>query len=188
MIFVHLMGTHFIYEKRYPKAERRFHSTDDIQLPAFIDDPKARSIINHYDNAVAYQDKVLGGIMERLNASGQDSVFVYFSDHGEEVYRSDNFAGHSEDRVTPAMRDVPFIVGYSRGYAEKRKAELDHLRQQATRPFSTFQLTSSIAGLLGLKADAWNQSDNIFSGSFLPSRGTMRASSSTPSRPPHLQK
>jgi heptose-I-phosphate ethanolaminephosphotransferase len=188
MIFVHLMGTHFIYEKRYPKTERRFHGTDDVRLPDFIKDPKAKSIINHYDNAIAYQDKLLGGIMERLNASQQDAVFVYFSDHGEEVFNNDNFAGHSEDRVTPAMREVPFIIGYSQSYAQNRKTELARLRKQIERPFSTFQLTPSVAGLLGLKADVFSQNDNIFSESFLPDRGAMRASSSTPSRPPHLQK
>ncbi|HET9239763.1 MAG TPA: phosphoethanolamine transferase [Oligoflexus sp.] len=180
MIFVHLMGTHFIYEKRYPKAERRFTDTDDIPIPNAARDAKARSIINHYDNAVAYQDKVLGSIMDRLNAAAQDSLFVYFSDHGEEVYNSDNFAGHSEDRVTPAMREVPFIIGYSQAHAAQESEELQFLRQKAAKPFSTFQLTPTVAGLLGLEGSAWNARDNIVEG--------MRASSSSRSGPPYLQK
>lgn len=180
MIFVHLMGTHFIYEKRYPKAERRFVDTDDIQLPSVVRDAKARSIINHYDNAVAYQDKVLGSIMENLNTASRNSLFVYFSDHGEEVYNSDNFAGHSEDRITPAMREVPFIIGYSEAYAEQQSAELEFLRQKASKPFSTFQLTPTVAGLLGLEGKAWSSRDTIVDG--------MRASSSVRSGPPYLQK
>ena len=180
MIFVHLMGTHFIYEKRYPKSERRFTDTDDIQVPSVARDDKARSIINHYDNAVAYQDKVLGSIMNSLNTAARDSLFVYFSDHGEEVYNSDNFAGHSEDRVTPAMREVPFIIGYSQAYAEQESAELEFLRQKAAKPFSTFQLTPTVAGLLGLEGKTWNSSDNIVAGT--------RASSAVRSGPPYLQK
>jgi heptose-I-phosphate ethanolaminephosphotransferase len=180
MIFVHLMGTHFIYEKRYPKAERRFVDADDITLPSVVRDAKARSIINHYDNAVAYQDKVLGSIMERMNNAAEDSLFVYFSDHGQEVYNTDNFAGHSEDRVTPAMREVPIIIGYSQTYAEQESEELQFLRQKASQPFSTFQLTPTVAGLLGLEGKSWNSKDNIVEG--------MRASSSPRSGPPYLQK
>jgi heptose-I-phosphate ethanolaminephosphotransferase len=180
MIFVHLMGTHFIYEKRYPKSDRRFIDTDDIKLPSMVRDRKALSIINHYDNAVAYQDRVLGSIMESLNTASPNSLFVYFSDHGEEVYNSDNFAGHSEDRVTPAMREVPFILGFSKAYAEQQSEELAFLRQKATKPFSTFQLTPTVAGLLGLEGKSWNSKDNIVGG--------MRASSSVRSGPPYLQK
>jgi heptose-I-phosphate ethanolaminephosphotransferase len=164
MVFVHLMGTHFIYEKRYPKADRRFIDTDDIKIPDVARDKKARSIINHYDNAVAYQDKVLGSIMESLNTAAQDSLFVYFSDHGEEVYSSDNFAGHSEDRVTLAMREVPFIIGYSQTYADQQSTELQHLRQMASKPFSTFQLTPTVAGLLGLEGKGMRASSAVRSG------------------------
>ncbi len=185
MIFVHLMGTHFIYEKRYPKSERVFHSTDDIQVADFIGEPKAQSIINHYDNAIAYQDKVLGEILKRLNADSRAGLFVYFSDHGEEVFGLDNFAGHSEDRVTAAMREVPFIVGFSQSYAQKQQQELSELRKLQGRAFSTFQLTPSVAGLLGLEADTFRQQDNVFSQNFVPERGTMRASSSSPSQPLH---
>ncbi|WP_141735845.1 phosphoethanolamine transferase [Oligoflexus tunisiensis] len=189
MIFVHLMGTHFIYEKRYPQEKALFVNTDDLALDSGITDPKARAIINHYDNAVAYQDSVLGEMMDRLNASDREGLLFYFSDHGEEVYNTDNFAGHSEDRVTPAMREVPVIVGFSRAYAQTCADELAQWRRYAERPFSTFQLTPSIAGLLGLQSDAFDDRDNIFSEQFLPDRGTMRASSaSSPGRPPYLRK
>jgi glucan phosphoethanolaminetransferase (alkaline phosphatase superfamily) len=187
MIFVHLMGTHFIYEKRYPKDERLFQSTDDVRIPEFVKDRKAASIVNHYDNAVAYQDRILGGMLKRMNASGQEGFFIYFSDHGEEVYNSDNFSGHSEDRVTPAMREVPFIVGFSQRLLQTRQSDFERMKKLVDRPFSTFQLTPSLAGLLGLETDHLSQSDNVFSESFLPDRGTMRASSSTPSRPPHFK-
>jgi len=187
MIFVHLMGTHFIYEKRYPKDQDIFTSTQDLNLLNAIKNKNAKVIINHYDNAIAYQDKVLGSMMQRLNSSGRDALFFYFSDHGEEVYDSDNFAGHSEDRVTPAMREVPFIVGYSQTFARKRSAELHHMRKFVARPFSTFQLTPSVAGLLGLSSDEFSQQDNVFSDNFLPDRGSMRASSSSPlGHSPHL--
>jgi heptose-I-phosphate ethanolaminephosphotransferase len=188
MIFVHLMGTHFIYEKRYPKDEARFQDAEGVASTEFVKGRKAASLINHYDNAVAYQDKLLSSILQRLNTSGQEALFVYFSDHGEEVYNSDHFSGHSEDRVTPAMREVPFIVGFSHKLQQSRQAEFERMKKLVDRPFSTFQLTPSLAGLLGLEADHFSQSDNVFSESFLPERGTMRASSSTPSRPPHFKK
>lgn len=180
MIFVHLMGTHFTYEKRYPKDQRPFATTDDLRLDADVSDPRAGTIINHYDNAVAYQDQVLGEIMNHLNAADRDALLIYFSDHGEEVYNTDNFAGHSEDRVTPAMREVPVIVGYSRGYAKRSADDLVRWRRYAAQPFSTFQLTPSVAGLLGLRSDAFHDRDNVFSDQFRPDQAVIQASSEPP--------
>ncbi|HYX38498.1 MAG TPA: phosphoethanolamine transferase [Oligoflexus sp.] len=174
MFFLHLMGTHFVYEKRYPRDQRMFQNTHDLKIPATVKDPHANDMINHYDNAVAYQDRILGEIMGRINTSGKDALLVYFSDHGEEVYDTDNFAGHSEDRVTPSMREIPFIVGYSPSYA-RHTSELNRIRTYANRPFSTFQLTPSVAGLLGLYSDAFSQQDNVFSEDFQPTRGAMSA-------------
>jgi hypothetical protein len=78
------------------------------------------------------------------------------------------------------MREVPFIIGYSQAYAEQESEELQFLRQKASQPFSTFQLTPTVAGLLGLEGKSWNSKDNIVEG--------MRASSSPRSGPPYLQK
>jgi hypothetical protein len=78
------------------------------------------------------------------------------------------------------MREVPFIIGYSQTYAERASEELHFLRQKASRPFSTFQLTPTVAGLLGLEGKSWNSKDSIVDG--------MRASSSHRSGPPYLQK
>jgi glucan phosphoethanolaminetransferase (alkaline phosphatase superfamily) len=183
----HMIFVHLIYEKRYPRDQSRFTGINVLKLGAGITDPKAPAIINHYDNAIAYQDSILGAMLKRLNAADHEALLVYFSDHGEEVYNTDNFAGHSEDRVTPAMREVPFIIGFSEAYAQTCVEELDRWRRYAKRPFSTFQLTPSVAGLLGLKSDAFHDRDNVFSEQFLPDRGTMRASSAS-GHPPHLRK
>jgi heptose-I-phosphate ethanolaminephosphotransferase len=147
---VHLMGTHFIYEKRYPPDGEVFRSTDDLGA-ARATTAQALGVINHYDNAVAYQDRILGGILERLNQSGLDGVLVYFSDHGEEVYDTDDFHGHSEDRATPSMREVPLVVGFSESYRRTQRAHFDCLKANEDAPISTFQVTPTVTTLLGFQ-------------------------------------
>lgn len=154
MVFVHLMGTHFLYEKRYPPDRAVFRLTDDLPGSA-----EARAPINHYDNAVAYQDELLGEMLSRVNASGLSAVLVYFSDHGEEVYDSEDFAGHSQDRPTDAMHDVPFVIGFSPSSRRSLDVQWEHLKAREHAQLSTFELTPLVTELVGLRLRTFDRAD-----------------------------
>ncbi len=155
MVFVHLMGTHFLYEKRYPPHRAVFRLTDDLSGSA-----DTRALINHYDNAVAYQDELLGEMLSGVNGSGLSAVLVYFSDHGEEVYDSEDFAGHSQDRTTAAMQDVPFVIGFSPSSRRSLGVQWEHLKAREHAKLSTFELTPLVTELLGLELRAFDQDDD----------------------------
>ncbi|WP_289686056.1 phosphoethanolamine transferase, partial [Helicobacter japonicus] len=86
---LHLMGTHARYENRYPTSFKIF-SARDIDAPDFAD----KSQIAAYLNATLYGDFILSEIIKRFERS--DSIVIYFSDHGEEIYDFRNFIGHSD--------------------------------------------------------------------------------------------
>ena len=71
-IVVHLMGSHFKYEERYPPEASYFHGTQGEQAQ-----------IDTYDNSIRFTDFVLDALMTQLEASGVPSVLVYASDHGQ---------------------------------------------------------------------------------------------------------
>lgn len=167
MLFIHLMGTHFTYEKRYPHSAS--HPFRAITWPS---DPSAgshaRTIIHHYDNAIRYQDLVLGEIFSALHKSQANGLFFYFSDHGEEVFDSDDFFGHSEGRLTPAMREIPFVVGFSHGLENNYPAMVKTIQDAHQRPFTLAKLTLSVLDILGLEYTGMPLKESVVSPDFVP--------------------
>jgi glucan phosphoethanolaminetransferase (alkaline phosphatase superfamily) len=167
MLFIHLMGTHFSYEKRYP--HNASHPFRAITWPS---DPStgsnARTIIHHYDNAICYQDMVLGEIFSALEKSPANGLFFYFSDHGEEVFDSEDFFGHSEGRLTPAMREIPFVVGFSRGLEQNFPDLVKTIQEAHQKPFTLAKLTLSVLDILGLEYPGMPRRESVFSPDFVP--------------------
>lgn len=161
-VFIHLMGTHFTYEKRYPQNQAKFregHPQNSVT-------PEQAAIINHYDNAIAYQDMVLGEIFTAVRSAKEKAIGVYFSDHGEEVYRTKNFHGHNDQSLTPAMSEIPFVVAVSESYQRTHKEHIEKLRQYQNRPFTLSRFTPSMIDLLGLSYLGLKGEDSLFSEKF----------------------
>ena len=91
MIVVHLFGSHFPYEFRYPSRFAKFSGSSKA--------------IDGYDNSIAYTDYVLGEAFRMAEKAGVDAV-VYFSDHGEDVVSG---LAHNSSRMTKAMVEIPFL-------------------------------------------------------------------------------
>jgi heptose-I-phosphate ethanolaminephosphotransferase len=168
MVFIHLMGAHFTYEKRYPEEMKMFRDSTALQLSESIKDPQAESIINHYDNAIAYQDELLSEIFSTVKKSSKPALSLYFSDHGEEVYSSKNFHGHSDDNLTPSMSEVPFILSVSDSYRVAQERNVEILKGYSSRPFITSQLTPSLSNLLGIRYRGLKDEKSLFSKTFEP--------------------
>jgi len=82
-IVVHLMGSHFKYDERYPPAAAYFKGAQGEQAQ-----------IDAYDNSIRFTDFVLDALMAQLDASGVPAVLVYASDHGQ-LIAGDATAGKS---------------------------------------------------------------------------------------------
>ena len=89
--FIHLIGSHTTYAKRYPT---------DFGLPG------AMGVVDHYDNSILYTDSLLAEPYKRFGS--EETLFIYVSDHGEIV--SDKVFGHG---FSPGYReeyDVPLAI------------------------------------------------------------------------------
>ena len=97
-VFVHLMGSHFVYGGRYPKN--------------FPSGPIG-DVVSEYDESIRYTDHVLSGLFDLFPQEG--FLFVYVSDHGEVVRvagptENVEFHGHG---FSPAYRDefeIPLVA------------------------------------------------------------------------------
>jgi glucan phosphoethanolaminetransferase (alkaline phosphatase superfamily) len=88
--FIHLIGSHTQYRRRYP---------DGFGLRPVLD------LVDAYDNSILYTDHVLSELHERF---GKDGVlFVYVADHGEVVsnrlYGHGFSPGYQEEYLTPLL-------------------------------------------------------------------------------------
>ena len=161
-IVVHLLGTHMVYEYRYPSEFAAFN--DKAGLPDWVTD-RQLPLINHYDNAVRYNDHVVASLIERLDAQGGQSMMLYFSDHGEDVFDSPGhaFAGRNEARPTLPMYAVPFVLWRSAAW---REAFPRDFARQADRPYQTAHLIHTWADLAGLSFDGYDPTKSVVNARF----------------------
>lgn len=164
LIVIHLMGNHTVYRLRYPKSFDFFnHQQHPLQTTFELND-EARTVIDEYDNSVLYNDYLITTIIEMLEKQSESCAMLYFSDHGDEVYDYRDFAGHSYEKTSTYMCEVPFIVWTSKTFNQKRK----DLLFRTDRPYSTTDMLYSLSDMAGLKYNGYDDSRSIFSSQFSP--------------------
>ena len=156
-IVIHLMGTHVSYANRYPDTFNKFK---DTPLSNFKSEENFK-IINDYDNAVLYTDFVVSEIIQKIKALNTKSFVLYMSDHGEELFKDHNMAGHNEDVGTKDMFDVPFLLWQSDAYKNQKQLTID-----VNRPYMLDDLFHGLADLLDISAQEVEPERSIFNDSF----------------------
>jgi heptose-I-phosphate ethanolaminephosphotransferase len=166
VIFLHLKGSHGVYEYRYPDSFERFGATVGIKDPAVASQSEKASIVNAYDNSILYTDFLLDSIVKQVEAKGGRAWVFYFSDHADDIYDLDaEHYGRNIMAVNKYMLDVPFIVWFSEEYKRGRDTSL--LRGYADRPYRLDDAIHSIIDIAGLKTQFFDPSRSIFSPLYL---------------------
>ena len=166
LILIHLIGNHMAYEFRYTPSYNVFNNEKDhlIQETKFRD-KKAIRTIDKYDNSVLYNDFIISQLISILHKqSDKNTALVYFSDHGEEVYETREFAGHAYEKVSTSMCEVPFLVWMSPEFRMQRQ----DLVLDTKRSYSTSDFLFSLSDLAGLHYSDYDDKRSIFSMQFEP--------------------
>ncbi|WP_050468560.1 phosphoethanolamine transferase [Herbaspirillum chlorophenolicum] len=165
LIVVHLLGAHPTYDMRYPQEYAKFDGAVDhiSEQLAKADRPVwIRQLRNEYDNAIAYNDYVVGSMLQlTMKATRQNNAsLVFSSDHGQEVGHTRNHAGQSISDVTGY--EIPMLL-WTRSFIGKNpeeKAMLEH------RAYQTDHLEHTVLGLLGVRSMYYEASRDILSENF----------------------
>lgn len=146
LIVLHLLGAHPHYRLRYPTGTPRFPDDDAIEqeLRAAGRPFWLRGLRNDYDTALRYHDGIVAETLRLTRAASPDAVWLYLSDHGQEVGHSRNQAGHSPG--TLAGYRIPLLVWRPTPFLPQRLLE----------PVRADWLAHSLLGLLGI---AWDGHD-----------------------------
>jgi len=159
LIFIHLIGAHRVYNKRYPDKFKVFKEPVENQ---FSD--RASTFINDYDNAVLYNDFIVRSVIETVRKTQKDSFVMYFSDHGDDVFDTQNFVGHfGGNRASKPMFDIPFILWTSNKTNPFSKAQLN-------TPYLLDDFPHSFSELINTTFKGFKPEKSIFNTNFKPKK------------------
>lgn len=166
LIIVHMLGTHMKYIYRYPEAFNYFKDNKGVQS-ALSADPDKVQWVNEYDNAIRYNDHVVYELIDSLKKTSQQqqSLLVYFSDHGEDVYETapHDFKGRNEGKPTYPMYAVPFMVWHSDNWQLAAKLADPAIRN---RQYDNADFIYTWSDLMGLSYEGYRDDESLISQHF----------------------
>ena len=152
-VVYHMMGSHFDFNLRYPKAFAKF-TENDYQS----DSSKHRGILAAYDNSILYNDYVVTQLINLFR--DKDAIVIYLPDHGQVMYRNpkspDYFAhGNNNDPVGYQLGvEIPFMVFASPLFQEKHPETTQRIkdRQNNPKPWNSDDLPYLIMDIIGVSS------------------------------------
>ncbi len=164
VLFVHLMGSHVPYERRYPSTFGQFSAAKEGLPP--LKNGVLWDEIDAYDNSILYTDAFLTRLIEKLKARNAESGLLYFSDHGESVFFGTE---HDPEQMTAGHLEVPFILWLSEKYRAKRPHIALQARNHRHKPFALDQTSQVILDLAGVKGPFYLPKRSPLNPAFSPS-------------------
>ena len=138
---IHLIGSHMDYSLRYPEGFGKFSAADvKAKLTS-----KQKDVVAYYDNSVLYNDFVINEIFKIF--SGDDSLIVYLSDHGENLYENGRLGHGMESRFT---YEIPLIFIASREFLSDHAKLWQRLAVAKDKPFMSDDLAHLLADIIGV--------------------------------------
>lgn len=162
-IVIHLMGSHTRYKNRYPYEFEHFTSYSIKSVRK-----EWAETIAEYDNTVLYNDFVVDNILQQF--AGEETLVIYVSDHGEEVYDFRDLSGHSPTNVSRYAVEVPFIIWTSALFKERYPGKVNQIQEAVNRPYMTDDLPHTILDLAGIKSLSYDSTKSVVNPGFNPHR------------------
>lgn len=154
---VHLMGSHPVYAKRYPKHFNKFQPADVPTLGSFEKD----SVVATYVNSIYYNDYVVGEIIRKY--SSEDAIVIYFSDHGEIIYDDPKNPNYHDHGMLPQGLTVPLLIYLSPSMRERHPQLLERLNSYSKRPILLDDFTHAVCDFIGIKSSYTDKRNNFLS-------------------------
>lgn len=166
----HLMGQHVAYYNRFPHGgEFDYFNADSIQRNDFYLNRDKRQMIADYDNATRYNDYVIGSIINFYR--DKNSVLVYLSDHGEEVYDYQDFYGRNwkEPLSNDLLRyqfEVPFMIWCSDTYIKKNPDTVSLIMSAFGKPLMLDNVCHLMMHVANIKSCYYQSERDVLSESY----------------------
>lgn len=166
LIVLHLYGSHFNYVDRYPRSEAYF--LPDKAMEANV--KNRQRLVNAYDNSIRCTDRVLHGLIARLDSMDCFGGLIYTADHGEDIF--DDERGrflHASPTATFRQLHVPMILYFNRqwraGNPDKWRAALESCGEDIS---SSESFTPTLMHMAGIRSPRLDCRSALTSAEFRP--------------------
>ncbi|WP_104577954.1 sulfatase-like hydrolase/transferase [Helicobacter felis] len=157
LIILHLKGSHGpLYVDKIPRNFAPFKPICTNSEPNTCD---LESLINAYDNTIAYNDLVLDAMIDTLQHTQRQALLLYMSDHGESLGEHGLYLHGTPFLLAPSFqKEVPFIIYANNSF---KKA---HVFKALQDQYSQEMIFPSILGAFGVQgsSNAYNPNLDIF--------------------------
>lgn len=169
-VVVHLLQAHWDYRLRYPSGLGPFQpSGTDGEIWSIYSRSQRVPIVNAYDNAVHYADRVLARIIETLQSTGQSVGLVYMSDHGQTLFEGRCLSG-SHAVPSRTVFEVPLLIWVSPAFRERFPDKVAALAGNLERPVTAESVFPTLAELGGLEFDGSKRQLSLANATYKPGR------------------
>lgn len=147
---IHMMGSHFDFNNRYPKDRQRFDSSlyDSRKYGE-----RECELMKNYDNSIAYNDSVVCSIIDLF--SGRESIVIYFPDHGLDCFDSGNKQmGHvltGDTESVEIAKQIPMVIYVSDSFKANFPELTARIKRSVNRKFNTTDLIYTIMDVIGVR-------------------------------------
>jgi lipid A ethanolaminephosphotransferase len=163
LLILHQMGSHGpAYFKRSPPQRKPFQPECKTNVLQQCD---RDSLVNAYDNSIAYTDHVLALTVQWLKRQEPryDPTLLYVSDHGESLGENNLYLHGLPFAVAPAEQThVPMVLWMSARAQADANLQPQCLLAQRDKALTHDHLFHSTLGLLGIRASEYKQDLDAF--------------------------
>ena len=165
LVLFHLMGQHSAAIERFPHDKFTYFTVDSIKREASYLGDTERKQIADYDNATLYNDYVMNEIFDTFRNS--NTILIYFSDHGEEVYDYRKVCGRDHGDLTADklkyQYDIPFMIWCSDIYKKNNPEVVANIKEAINRPFIIDNICNMLFNVAKIKTPYYRDSLDLLS-------------------------
>ncbi|MFV2056959.1 MAG: phosphoethanolamine transferase [Thiohalomonadales bacterium] len=164
VLFVHLMGSHGDYCKRFPENFNTFSGKlPKQQYGLLANDENLDRYVNCYDNSVKYNDYVMSSLIDKLAFHNDTAGLIYISDHADDVFKK---RGHNSGMFTFEMTEIPMLMWFSESYKKKYKSKFSELQNHQNTLFSNDLMYDTLVGVMGITTSHFEEKSDLSSAKF----------------------
>ncbi|MGQ7946801.1 phosphoethanolamine transferase [Flavobacterium sp. WC2509] len=152
---IHMIGSHWWYETRYPNSFRVFNP---VIKSKHIPSNSKMEMINSYDNTIVYLDYFINETIKHVEKYNSNTLIIYLSDHGETLGEDGLWlhAQKSKEIEHPAM-----LIWYSNRFKEKHSKMIAILKSNNSQEINLDFFFHSIVDLYKIKGIEYSKEKSI---------------------------
>ncbi|WP_161791831.1 phosphoethanolamine transferase [Candidatus Jidaibacter acanthamoebae] len=154
-IVLHMIGSHWNFDERYPEKFKNFTPTCESSSPASC---AHEQLLNSYHNTIFYSDWVLSKIIERFE--NKNAFLMYASDHGFSLFEKHYFGNAYEGKDDlKEQYDIAMFAWGSNKYIKKNSNAFKAIKSQ--NKVSHDYLFHSLLGCSNVESKVIEQNLNL---------------------------